>query len=373
MNVKCISFVLLAHRLMHLKIKMARSKIFVLSLRNPAPPLTNHTNLLVPNAFKLYFDFCYFLFLSPFRLKWNSKTKEFIPVCFLPQKIICLIVSLVFLAKELLILIASYPKNTKRATQIFKFLEKLFSLVLEIFILKAFWFHQPHIAQVLNYITHIRLTFLSCPWQKIIFSRKFQTLLLTGKLSLLIFNFSGIFRQANWQIEIIAETRALLSFTASNPLTSCSQITKNVQNFSASEHVLIVVGCIISFLFIFYTYFIVDFLYWLAVALLSGVSSFTRNVQKSSKNSWEDTNTFYLAILCLATKLNQTITSIPLWWLATAIFYFANYVDTIFKSPRLTNEFQLASIFNLIYWLAMDFLFACSCGEICSKVYYLKI
>lgn len=352
---------------------MEKDSIFIVPIRNTgktkAIPI-NLTNLAVSKAFKMYFDFCYFACLSPFRLKWNNETNIFVRTNYFPQKIICLFVQLVFIAWSLLELRVNYPKTAIGTSQIFKFLQHFSFMIFKLLIFKAFWFQQHEIVKLLNYIIQIRFRLLAFRLQKIIFHWFFLGILLLLKLTLTVSKYSNMFSQTDWKTEIFENTRAALFFATLNYSSKESGLPNSRPGFKASEYALIVFGCVTKIHFRLNVYISVSFLFLIAAALWSGASSFAKYLKRPQKTLWKPTSSYYKEIFYLSEKMNKIISFVPLWWLVTEIVYFANYMDALFLVPSSIDEVKYFETFNSFYWLVTDFLLAFGCGEICSKVIY---
>lgn len=149
-----------AQHLTHLlKSNMEREKLFVVSVKHALGPGTDIScrkfpvNSTVLSSIKLYFDFCYLLCLSPFRLVWDKSTHSYKVSSFRPHKILCAIVTSAFFITEYSRWFReSYPTNPKSPNQIFKFLFRAFTLLYRLLFFKEIWSNQEQIKNLVNFI-----------------------------------------------------------------------------------------------------------------------------------------------------------------------------------------------------------------------------
>lgn len=344
-----------------------------------AVPLKKYpVNSVIIKAIKLYFDACYLAFLSPFRFKWDIKKQTIVQISSCPQKFICFIVLINSFVWDLFYLRKEYPSNSKSANKNFHFFQSFFFSVFKLQVSKGFWFHQPQILQLLNYIIRIQFKLASSSLQKIIFNRCFQVTILLLKFSLTLWTFLTDFNKNNRPKEMLKEARAVLFLAnkideiKSNSSTEDSQLLENITHFSASEIAFIVFGYVTKFHFQLYN-FLPDFLFLATAILWTGASSFAKFVQNSKQGSWKQIHAYYKEVFYLAKSINNTISYIPLWWLATIIFFITNHVNILFSSTSSIEGLRVDLNVLFIYFIAMDFMFFYTCGDICSKVRFSKL
>lgn len=362
---------------------MKDDRLFVLSVKPTFVSGTdiescreNPINFCICYSLKLFFDFCYFLCISPFRLVWDKTTHSYFIHCFLPQKLFCAFITVLYLIPLCSSLRHEYPNNPKSSNQIFTYFKVVFFVIFRLNFLKILWLNQLQIKNLINFILKSNFQFVVSYWHRIFFSKGVQILVLAFQLALILVSFITGHRLfpdsfqvtqlslSTWSSQVLTSARRALFLKASD---QSAQISKYQQAWSASDYFLFLVG---SFGFLYRHIHILlseFYLYLLSAVMWCCTSSFAVHTLRYCK-SWMTLKQNYKLLASLAAHINHSLSTLAFWWLTGSIFYFSLNVDIMFLKQSTTGALQLHRMFITLYWLVTGFLFSFACGQSCSNV-----